>query len=801
MKKTITLLILVVIALTPFAHPPSVSAQLFADDQQQKFTRQILKLDGEEITVIRDNFGVPHIFAATERGAYYGGGYAVAQDRLYQLERFRRDARGEVAEIEGRPALTRDAITRSFIYTEPQLLAGFESLKNEVKESYTAYAEGINAYMKEVTEQRKLPEAFSKAGIGEPAQWKVTDSVAIAVMMAKRFGSIGGGEPLNARILKKLKEKFGDQADGIFNDLFWLNDPRSPVSVPGGEKSEPADPKNRNKAVTLRLDRLNDSSLEQAYEVAAETSVVEYAQKHGLPAKWGSYAWAISPALTVSGSAILVGGPQMGFSTPQIAHEIHYSAGAFNVIGMAIAGLPVVFVGHNDDLAWTMTSGLSDMVDIFAERLNPKNKYQYLYKGSYRDMEMRVETVKIKDQKPVPIHLYRTVHGPVVAWDEQAGIAYSSAASYRGHEIKTLEAFYGFNHAKDLTGFAKSAELIYTNHNLIAATSDGDIGYWHCGKPPIRARGYDLRLPPLGTGEYDWQGVMPFSKMPQVINPPQGFLVSWNNKPARWWDNGDFPVWGEIYHVHRLERLIKAQSKLTFEQVRDFNVDIATNEHAADYIKPYLLASISKAARKNGDKRIIEAAGYLQFWNNHAEDGSVGKTIFDAWYQEMLDATFGETLKEVKALIVQSGSTPVYNLIMQPSLLLHVLDGKKSGLPPSRDYFNGKSRDEVIVEALVRALDTLAGKRGPQMNLWTYNQGSTSFAPLPGIPSMARGTYIQVTELSKPLFRSVNILPPGQSEDFRSAHYRDQREMAGFWRFKPMLYKREQLEKFLDGAK
>src|SRR5262249_5090371 len=151
---------------------------------------------------------------------------------------------------------------------------------------------------------------------------------------------------------------------------------------------------------------------------------------HNLPGKWGSYAWLISPGKSLSGNPVLVGGPQMGFSTPQIAHEIHYSSGDLNVIGMGFAGIPEVLIGHNDYLAWTTTSGLTDMVDIFAEKLNPQNKYQYMYKGQYRDMEKRVEVIKIKGEEPRQIEIYRTVHGPVTGWDDREGLAYSRAASF-----------------------------------------------------------------------------------------------------------------------------------------------------------------------------------------------------------------------------------------------------------------------------------------------------------------------------------------------------------------------------------
>lgn len=777
-------------------------AQHPLDAQPQSFSKQILDLNGEQITIIRDSFGVPHVLASTERGVYYGGGYAVAQDRLYQLERFRRDAHGEIAEIEGREAFNRDAVTKSFAYTEEQLQAAYDSFTEQIKQCFQAYSDGINAFIREAIRENKVPEAFKKAGLEGPAPWKVSDSIAIAVMMSRRFGSSGGAEILNAQVLKRLKEKFGDEGEGIFNDLLWLNDPKSPTTIPDEGKSAPAQMRKRKVSTFLPIDRLSDTPLREAIEMATQASVLDYSAAHGLPAKWGSYCWVISPRRSASGSAFLVGGPEMGFSTPQIGHEIHYSTPSLNIIGMAVAGVPVVLVGHNDRLAWSMTSGLTDMVDIFAERLNPKNRNQYFYKGSYRDMQERVNKIKVKGEKTKSIVNYRTVHGLVVSWDEKAGIAYSYGASYEGKEVSTIEALFGFNHATNLQEFAKAAELIYTSQNVLVATVDGDIAYWHCGKPPIRAPGHDPRLPPPGTGEYDWQGLMSFPKMPHVINPEQGYLINWNNKPARWWDNGDTSVWGEVFQMRHVEELIKAQPKLTFEQVRDIAREIANDEAGTDYLKPYLLAAVERTVSGNTDKRIGQASDILRAWDNRAVDGSVGKTIFDAWYQVIQELVFGQDFKELRGIALLFGARQYYSQLVQQSLLLHIFEGRKSGLPTSRDYLKGKSKDEVIIEALKKALDELTTRRGPQMNLWAYKQEKVNFDPLPGLPEVtSRGTYILCVELSKPLFRSVSVLPPGQSEDPRSPHYGDQRELAGYWQFKPILYKREQLDGTRAGGK
>jgi len=758
------------------------------------FAQVTLKLGEEEIKIVRDRFGVPHVAAATERGLFYGNGYAVAQDRLWQMERYRRDARGEMAELDAK-ALKRDRDTRTLGHTEAERQARFDALENQYKVAFLGYAEGVTAWMKEAAANGTLPEEFSKQNI-KIVPWRATDSIAIGDMMAQRFGSGGGGELRNLRYLGKLEKKFGEETGlKIFNDLFWHNDPASPVTVPPGAAAPRNAPARSSGATNLFSGQnLSEQSLARAEARADLREIRAYAESEGLFSRWGSYAWAVSPGHTSTGNAMLVGGPQMGFSTPQIAHEIHLGGAGLNIIGMGFAGIPGVLIGHNNSLAWTTTSGVTDMEDVFVEKLNPANKYQYWFQGQWRDMEKRTETIRVRDGKEETVEICRTVHGPVIEWDDTQPIAYSLAAAFRNKETETLKAMYGFWRAATLQEFAASAKMIWLTHNFLVATTSGDIGYWHCGRPPLRADGIDPRMPTPGTGEKEWKGVLSVEQIPQSVNPAQGFLYNWNNKPSVDWDNGDRPTWGGIFRVHRIRQLLEAQPKLSFEQVRDITIDIGLNDPTADYLKPHLL----KAIKDSGidDPRLNLAYDLFKSWDNHAIEGSIAKTLFDEWVLALRDLIFADELADVDA--------DVFQQITQPSLLLHVLDGKDASVPVQYDFLNGRSAVQIQIQALEKAAANLAAKRGPAPALWGHFQPNINFRPLPPIPATSRGTYILAVELSKPLLRSVSILPPGQSEDPKSPHYGDQREMAGYWKFKPMLYLPQLIEldqKFFGSGK
>jgi len=755
--------------------------------------RQTLSVDGEEVLIVRDDFGVPHIYAKTERGLFFANGYAVAQDRLFQMEKYRRAAKGTTAEALGASGLGADKEVRIQGYTEAERQRQFESLPADAKRMLQSYADGVNAWAKEATEKGQLPAEMKMAMMFTGMKWQPwqpTDTLAIIQMMARRFGGGGGGELRNLRLLEQLKAKHGEAtAKKIFDDIFFKNDPASPVTVPS--RKRPASRKqlavNDNGLLTVHCSLLASDGLDRAIALADWQASMQLAQREGLPTKWGSYGWVVSPKKSASGKAMLVGGPQMGFTTPQIAHEIHLSSPQFNVIGMGFAGVPGVLIGYNDHLAWTTTTAVMDCEDIFVEKLNPDNPRQYWHKGKWRDMEHRAEVIKVRGQADVQWDVYRTVHGPVLEIDEKNHVAYAKAMTYWNREHENLHAFRVFNRAKSMKEFFGGARRLTTAHNFLVATKSGDIGYWFCGRYPLRAQGYDARLPAPGTGEYEWRGVMKFDDLPHSLNPPQGYLCNWNNKPAAWWDNSDTPVWGAIFRIHRIQQLLEAKPKLTFEDLRDIVEDIGTYDLTVDYFKPLILRAVGNweigklgNVGRSDFSRLKEAANYLREWNNHAKGGEVGKTIYDAWLAAASDLVFADDIGD----LAQSGD---FRRVV-PSFLLHALLGKQSSVPHRYDFLNGKDAESIIVDALRQALEKLTKDRGEDMSQWGYQRGTINLNPLPPIPEMNRGTYIQIVELSHDI-RGVNILPPGQSEDPKSPHFSDQREMAARWEFKRMNHK------------
>lgn len=745
-----------------------------------------LTVPGDIVTLYRDAYGVPHVRASTLYGLFYGNGYAIAQDRLWQMELYRRQARGEMAEVVGSTALEQDKTARIEGYTEQELESQIARLPELLQTTLRAFADGVNAWIEEAKRTQKLPPQYAQNRI-EPRPWKPTDSAAIGVLMSRRFGGVlAGGDLRNYTLFQLLKARNKELAPVWMNDLLWVQDPTSPTTVPF--EDDPRKPHKVNPRQTLERLRkhaqtLPDIGLEvllPALRIASNEAQIEVARQLGLFTHFGSYAILVHPSKSATGNAILVGAPQMGFTVPHIAAEIHLVGAGYNVMGMTFPGVPGVLIGMTPNGAWTFTSGLGDLVDFFIEKLNPDNPEQYWYKGAWRTFEKRTETIRVKDGNPVEITVYRSVHGPIVGIDRKNGVAVAKAMSFWGRELDTMHALNGFYQARTIEDFARAAAHMPTSFNLHAATRTGDIGWWYVGRIPIRAEGIDPRLPVWGTGEYDWRGIMPPEQMPRIINPKRGFIVNWNNKPAGWWENSDTPVWGAIFRVYRLIDLARAKPQLTVNDVKRMVRDIAEYDEDAGKLLPIML-NLIRRNEKNLTSEMKQAVQVLSAWDGYETEGSTAKAIWNAWLDAIRTRVFADDLGNFF-------SPDLFRLAIQPSYIYYALLGARSPVPRLYDYFNGKRPEEVLTIALADALTQLKRTYGDGISQWRYRAPRMDWGKsLAGVPYTDRGSYIQVIELGNPIV-AENVLPPGQSEDPSSAHFSDQRDLASWWFFKPMLW-------------
>jgi len=753
-----------------------------------------LNVDGEQTRIYRDAFGVPHIFAETNRGLFETYGYAVAEDRLWQLELNRRAARGKLAEIFGAGVVSSDRSVRTVGYTDTELDAQFALLNAEEQEIFDAYIDGINRYVSEVVAPdplNKLPFEFHALGIGVPATWTRRDSVAFGAFMIRRFGEIGGRELTNQSLLASLQSTFGTSAGfDAFEDIRWINDPDAPVSVP---VTGAIGPRQHADPPSSQLQGASDGWSDPLDAEARETW-----ESLGIPTKLGSYAWVVSQAKSTSGYAMLYGGPQMGFSAPEVLHEVQLKNDqGFNVTGMAFAGVPPVLIGRNANIAWTSTTATGDNLDTYIETLcdaggGPGSGY--MFNSVCTPFQARVETINVRGGSPQNLTVLRSVHGPVVG--TSTGVAFTQKRAHWQREIESARPFLAFDRARNMNEFEDAVGQILTSHNFLYADKNGDIAYWQAGQVPVRPAGFDPRLPLPGDGSAEWPGgILP---MPTSINPTQGFLTNWNNKPSVEYDNADDQIFGKQFRLWDIEDRLAA-GQVSLEDMRDIPKDIArvgSLGREARFLKPYLLDAL--AAVPPSHPLAAQAITVLGAWNGNSFSDAItsttlepGQVIFSTWLTRMRNNTFTDEL----------GASRVGEA--NANTLLHVLDdalGGGSGVPPSRDYFNGIDPNVVMSTAFDQALTTL----GPNPAVWsTQSRGLTRFrhalyptiAEIGNIPNSNRATYAQIVVLSRPKLSAENIFTLGQSGFIKlvppagyalDPHFRDQLDLYRNFQYKLM---------------
>jgi len=486
--------------------------------------------DMTQVGIHRDEYGVPHIVAETEVGVFFGQGFAVAQDRLYQMETTRRAAEGKMAEWFGSSFITADKNVRRSSHTRQERIQTFNSLSQDFKDILSSYSDGINAYIDSITANPAVykPFEFETNGFSiEP--WTVDKTLAILGFFGRQFGGRGGGE------LVRLTE-LQDLGPTVFDQTRPINNPDDPVTIQGGCAPENLEWQYSGMVV--------DPAVVQAITERDKTAD-SLRSSVDVPRKLGSFAGLISASKSATWQVMLLGCPQsntsgMNVNSPNIWHELELYCPTLHFEGMAMAGIPLGLIGRNEQMAWTATSGLSDNIDVYIETTMDASFTSYWHNSAWLPFDTIVDTIYDNIGTPTEFTHYRTVHGPVFGDDLSSHQVYSKKRTFWNEEWKFMQTFLGMMKASNLAEFETALELNPYSFNIFYAGRDQIIKYWHTGWFQDRTDGVDPRLPHNGDGTEEWGGIIPFASLPQEANPAEGYFVNWNNKPVCWWDNGDY---------------------------------------------------------------------------------------------------------------------------------------------------------------------------------------------------------------------------------------------------------------------
>lgn len=799
MRHTIIIVLLMLLVQPLIGAVPSF---ILTETPQNNIPNQLiipLTTNRYNYTITRDEFGVPHIYAETKESLSFAAGYALAQDRLWQADLSRRQATGRLTEI-GIGDLDYDISIRTIGYTVQENSAIISNMSPQVKQMTLAYTDGINQYINEAisTPSEKMPYEYLQRGL-TPEPWIIEDSLAIGQMMVRMWGQGGGNEPLFLYALALSIQQNGIlNGWQLFNDIAPQYDPGSDTTLNWTANISTPPSETFPFYLSSGLAKLCKTVIDQ------QTHQQLMAEQLGLYHHFGSNGWAVTPEKSSSGNPLLLGGPQMGHSIPQIVAEIGLHGAGINATGMTFPGVgPFIAIGVSEWGAWTTTSGLSDGVDTYIEILHPLHKNRYWYNYRWHEMEQRTEIIYDENGTVHESVCYRTIHGPVIGFQWSpviGGVALSQKMAFWKAEHHTIEGVITFQECHNIDEFEAGVSQVVSSHNWFWADRNGDIGYYHAGWYPIRPtygwlhRRIDDRFPLLGTGKEEWLGILPFEKLPQDRNPPDGFYANWNNKPQKDWPYAEAeigPMWGEGHIVVRIQELLAADNNVTFDDMITICQNVAYHNAFGTYFKPYLLNAIYETGGISPD--ITSALeNWNCYYNNENNDSyydDPGLTIFTEWFDELYNTLL---LDELPDELVRDFSH---------SLLLHILQGEDSKLLLRyRNYLDGQTINEAIITTLNTVINTLTNQFGTSnISVWLTPVDIDDFSEIgalssPQMPDMNRGTYNQIAEI--PLNHSesvyaVNVLPPGQNGFVNATglpglHTYDQLPLYINWNFKPM---------------
>ncbi|MFK8021158.1 MAG: penicillin acylase family protein [Pseudomonadales bacterium] len=762
--------------------------------------------DTETLKIVRDHYGTAHVYADTTFDLFYGYGFAVAQDRLFQMEMARRSTQGTVAEVLGKEFAKFDAQTRA-LFSPSSIKKQMQALSVEDRDVFEGYAAGINHWLNEVKRepQKHQPQEFTQFNF-EPSIWTAYDVAMIFVgTMVNRFGDYNT-ELENLQILRTLETLHGEAAAAkIFDDLNPRFTSGTPTTISEQDWQRPTSLVN-----TPRVSFPQDS-------VAA--SIKPHKGSSGF-----SNCYVLGPNKASGANAILVNGPQFGWYVPAYVYSIGLHGAGFDLVGNTPFAYPAVAFGHNADISWGSTWGAGDIVDLFQHELNPENSEQYLYKGKYLNFERRSETIKVSDDEDQQIVVRRSVHGQITNWDPDHAIAHSKRRSWDGLELQAMLSWMHSTKASDTKDWLYWAEKMPLNINWYYADRSGDIAYAFTGHYPERKVQHDNRIPTPGDGSMDWLGTQDFTNNPHAINPSSGYIANWNNKPADGVLNPDefWYSWSAADRIDYLHEKIDAADKMNPEQAWA----LIESSSFADINAKYFLPLIDASSQVSNDQQIMEANALLQSWNRYSRDANedgyfdtAATLIFRALLRQLVSDVLADDLGEAFAWFADTGypspGKPTgsgHNISASLKTLLEALS-KRSDF----DFLNGDTPEKVIAASLTKVLKTLASEQGVERRA-TMSDWRLANAPRPfthknfmGVPQTTeqaamlgpieqnRGTENNMTVLNKDRIVAYEVLPPGNSgfidqKGERSEHFDDQFEMYNRFEKKRMWFYSDDVE-------
>jgi penicillin amidase len=738
----------------------------------------------EPVEIVRDRWGVPHIYARNTHDLFFAQGYNAARDRLFQLEMWRRRATGTLAEVLGRRELKRDHGAR--------LLAFRGDMKKELRhyhpegeEIVGAFVAGVNAYVAE-TERRPelLPPEFAVLGI-RPGRW----TPEVVVSRHNGLFSNVGQEVALARAVHRV-------GPGVVESV---------ATFGPGEAKLALDPAVDATLLSERVLELYQASRAPLRFLAEDVRPAPLSWAEA-PGTVGSNNWVVSGSRTASGRPLLANDPHRALQMPSLRYWVHLSAPGWNVIGGGEPALPGVSIGHNEHGAWGLTIFGLDQEDLYVYETHPRDPALYRYRGRWERMRTVRDTIPVKGEAPVVVELRFTRHGPVLHQDPAHRRAYALRAAWLEPGTAPYLASLRMDQARSWEEFREACRYSFTPaENMLWADTAGTIGWQAVGVAPVRRRWSGL-LPVPGDGRYEWEGYLPVLELLHLANPAQGFIATANeNNVPPGYPHLDAVgrSWADPYRVMRIREVLGAGRGLTAR-------DMAALQHDETSLPARTLVPLLGALR-SGDSLTERARQRLLGWNHVLAAESVPAGVYVAWERRLQ--------RNLHALLVPAEARPFLPSVDMERLLAWATTPRPE-------------RDALLLRSLEEAVRELREKLGADVEGWRYGQegfkhvhvrhplsevvDSATRARLDAgpLPRGGSGQTVNATggrdrQTHGATFRLVADLAdwdaslgtnaPGQSGDPRSPHYRDLFAPWARGEYFPVLYSRAKVEAAAEG--
>ena len=748
----------------------------------------------EPVTVVRDNWGIPHIYAANEPDLYFAFGYVQAQDRLWQMDITRRQARGQLAEILGSNYLAADQFLRTLgmeraaQQTIDQIFSQTDEYNITLRENLSRFADGVNFYIANIGPN--LPMEFKLLNY-RPAPWTLLDSISVGRILD--YGLSWSDSDL--RFANTIAELGNDSAW----ELFPLNPPlQTPVVPEYGVSYIPPPASDINSA------KIPQSLQESISDILSWMENIP--DPKNILSRWqgdfiGSNNWAVNSTKSATGKPILCNDMHLSRDVPAIWYQAHLVAADTrrNIYGFVPPGVPVIIAGHTEHLAWGFTNVAADVIDWYYYNVNPADSNQYWYDGAWQTFEEETTIIPVKGEASYHHTIRRSVHGPVMS---DVGISYNDhviAQRWTGAEPSyELIALDKMTMARNYTEFIEGQKFWWTiSQNIVFADVYGNIAIRPTGHWPIRAEWYG-GLPHNGSaGEGEWIDFVDFDDLPFSLNPDRGWVVSANQLAAMQGPTA-YPHYihqgyAPGYRARRIIQMLENDDSVTVEDMKRIQNDVL--DTGAEAFVPYLIDAFDNADPSiTSDPVLSSAIDQLRTWNYTMLKEWTAPTIWHAWFDFYWDDVFADEYPSNRG-----------GLLWPSPVILENLTRFNPNSPWFDDTTTGtvETRDDIIVRSFQDAMTQLIDEEGTDVSQWTWAKfhfvgyshliaDALGHAPIPADGSAltvnpsrvnmwareqgaAGGGASErlIVNFNDPL-HAQSVIPGGQSGNPLSRHYSDQ---------------------------